>query len=155
MLITEILARNARMYAAETALVERHPANGVRREITWGAFDAQANRLARALMAKGIGKGDRVVQLMMNSLEWLPVYFGILRTGAWAVPLNFRFVAKTIGRCTRTAGARGDHFRPGVHRTPANPSQRPGVFPGVLYLHRPRKPAAGLGRIRHRPVGGP
>ncbi|MGD8541982.1 MAG: AMP-binding protein, partial [Desulfobacteraceae bacterium] len=112
MLITEILARNARMYAAETALVERDPANGVRREITWHAFDAQANRLARALMAKGIAKGDRVVQLMMNSLEWLPVYFGILRTGAWAVPLNFRFVAKTIGRCTRTAGARGIIFGP-------------------------------------------
>jgi len=110
MLITEILARNARMYAAETALVERDPANGIRREITWRAFDAQANRLAQALMGKGIKKGDRVVQLMMNCLEWLPVYFGILRSGAWAVPLNFRFVAKTIGRCTRTAGARGIIF---------------------------------------------
>ncbi|MFC1864191.1 class I adenylate-forming enzyme family protein, partial [Thermodesulfobacteriota bacterium] len=32
-------------------------------------------------------------------LEWLPLYFGILRTGAWAVPLNFRFTAKDIKYC--------------------------------------------------------
>ena len=43
---------------------------------------------------------------MTNCLEWLPIYFGILRTGAWAVPLNFRFVAKTILRCTQTAEAK-------------------------------------------------
>ena len=106
MIITEILARNARMYGAQTALIERAPAENKRSEITWAAFDAQANQVARALMARGIEPGDRVVHLLMNSLEWLPIYFGILRTGAWAVPLNFRFVARTIQRCTRTAEAK-------------------------------------------------
>ncbi|MFO7965326.1 MAG: AMP-binding protein [Desulfobacterales bacterium] len=105
MLITEILARNARMYGDETALVEREPAKNIREEITWWEFDDQANRIASALIELGVGKGDRVVHLMTNCIEWLPIYFGILRTGAWAVPLNFRFVAQTIKRCVNTAEA--------------------------------------------------
>ncbi|MGD8386103.1 MAG: AMP-binding protein [Desulfobacteraceae bacterium] len=99
MIISEILARNARMYGDEVALVEREPARSLRREITWKEFDEQANRIATALMSRGIGKGDKVVHLMMNCLEWLPAYFGILRTGAWAVPLNFRFLAEDIRYC--------------------------------------------------------
>lgn len=106
MLITEILARNARMYGPETALIEREPAVSRRVEITWKVFDDQANAIAQALIARGIKKGDCVVHLMMNGIQWLPVYFGILRTGAWAVPLNFRFMAKTIANCTRTAEAK-------------------------------------------------
>lgn len=110
MLITEILARNARMYGNETALIEREPALSRRVEITWREFDDQANQVAQALIARGIGKGDRVIHLMMNCIEWLPVYFGILRTGAWAVPLNFRFVGKTIGRCAEIAEAQACIF---------------------------------------------
>jgi acyl-CoA synthetase (AMP-forming)/AMP-acid ligase II len=103
MLITEILARNARMYPAEVALVEREPAKNSRREITWNAFDQDASRFANALMLKGVRKGDKVVHLLMNCLEWLPTYFGILRTGAWAVPLNFRFEADIILACSLLA----------------------------------------------------
>lgn len=110
MLITEILERNARMYGSEIALVERSPAVNRRVEITWKDFDDQANKVAQALIKKGINKGDCVVQLMMNCIEWLPIYFGILRTGAWAVPLNFRFVAKTIQKCTQTAEAKAFIF---------------------------------------------
>ncbi len=106
MIITEILARNARMYGDETALVEREPACNLRRTLTWKTFDQQANQLARALMAKGVQKGDRVVLLMTNCIEWLPIYFGILRTGAWAVPLNFRFEAPTIERCVTLSEAK-------------------------------------------------
>lgn len=106
MLIAEILARNARMYGTEIALVEREPARRIRKEITWSAFDEQANRVADALQARGVVKGDRVVELLMNCIEWLPIYFGILRTGAWAVPLNFRFDAPTIEVCTLVAEAR-------------------------------------------------
>ena len=105
MLITEILARNSRMYGNEPALIEREPARNHRVEITWREFDDQANRMAQALISRGVKKGDRVVHLMMNCIEWLPAYFGILRTGAWAVPLNFRFIAKTIQRCIETSEA--------------------------------------------------
>ncbi len=106
MLIMEILARNARMYGDETAIIEREPAKHKRKEITWKAFDDQASRVAQALMNKGIKKGDRVIHLMTNCIEWLPIYFGILRAGAWVVPLSFRFVAQTIKRCAQTAEAK-------------------------------------------------
>lgn len=112
MLITEMLARNARVYATEVALVERDPARNLRREISWKTFDEQANRVATALLQKGVKKGDRVVHLMMNCLEWLPIYFGILRTGALAVPLNFRFDAATIGNCGKVAEAKVFFFGP-------------------------------------------
>jgi acyl-CoA synthetase (AMP-forming)/AMP-acid ligase II len=103
MIIGEILARNARMYGRETALVERDGATGSRREITWKQFDEIANRVANALIARGVRKGDKVIHLLMNCLEWLPAYFGILRTGAWAVPLNFRFTAEDIRYCAEIA----------------------------------------------------
>jgi acyl-CoA synthetase (AMP-forming)/AMP-acid ligase II len=106
MIITEILARNSRMYGAETALVERDPEKNARRVITWKEFDEQANRIANALLSRGVRKGDKVIHLMMNSLEWLPAYFGILRTGAWAVPLNFRFAAEDIRTCAEIAEAK-------------------------------------------------
>lgn len=106
MLITEILARNARMYGTEVALVERDPARNMRKEMTWRVFDDQANQVANALLGRGVVKGDKVVHLLTNCLEWLPIYFGILRTGAWAVPLNFRFDASTIRRCVEVSEAR-------------------------------------------------
>jgi acyl-CoA synthetase (AMP-forming)/AMP-acid ligase II len=110
LLITEILARNARVYGDETALIERDPPNGTRKEITWTEFDADANRMANVLMARGIKKGDKVVHLMMNSIDWLPAYFGILRTGAWVVPLNFRFSADDIKLCADIAEAKAFVF---------------------------------------------
>jgi acyl-CoA synthetase (AMP-forming)/AMP-acid ligase II len=110
MLITEILAQNARVYGNEIALIERDPARNSRREITWEEFDTEANRVANALIAKGIKKGDKVVHLMMNCIEWLPAYFGILRTGALAVPLNFRFSADDIKLCSEIAEAKAFIF---------------------------------------------
>ncbi len=106
MIITDILARNARMHGPDTALIERVPAKGLRREISWRQFDEQADRVASVLCERGVRKGDRVVQLMTNCIEWLPIYFGILRSGAIAVPLNFRFRAETIRKCIATAEAR-------------------------------------------------
>ena len=106
MIITEILARNARRWPWASALIERDPARGRRREIDWLTFDRAANRFANALIRSGVNKGDRVVHLMMNCLEWLPAYFGILRSGAWAVPLNFRFEAEVIAACGEVAQPR-------------------------------------------------
>ena len=106
MVIMEILARNAGMYGDEIALVERAPEKGSRTTLTWKEFDGMANRVANGLIAKGVKRGDKVIHLMMNCLEWLPAYFGILRTGAWAVPLNFRFTAEDILYCADIAEAK-------------------------------------------------
>jgi acyl-CoA synthetase (AMP-forming)/AMP-acid ligase II len=112
MLITEILARNARMYADETALIERDPSHRKRTTLTWQTFDRQANQLARVLIVNGIHPGDRVVHLMTNCIEWLPIYFGILRSGAIAVPLNFRFTATAIENCIALTRAKAFIFGP-------------------------------------------
>ncbi|MBF0375865.1 MAG: AMP-binding protein [Desulfamplus sp.] len=106
MIITEILARNSRIYRDEVALIERSPADNIRREITWHEFYTASNRFAKALLDVGIKKGDKIVQLMTNCLEWLPIYFGILSTGALAVPLNFRFESDKILLCTELAEAK-------------------------------------------------
>lgn len=106
MIITKILENNARLYRDKTALVERSPASQERRQLTWEEFYRFSNQIAHALSKSGIQKGDKVIQLMTNSLEWLPIYFGILTTGAWAVPLNFRFESDKILLCTKTAEAK-------------------------------------------------
>ena len=110
MTIAEMLARNARMYPKDIALVELTPSKNFRQEITWKDFDDRANRVANALIKRGIRKGDKVLHLMMNSINWLEAYFGIVRTGAWVVPLNFRFGAKEIKYCAEIAEAKAMIF---------------------------------------------
>src|SRR3989339_2098975 len=110
MIITEILARNAWMYKDRIALVERAPAIDTRKAMTWEQFFRASNKLAHNLDQYGIKKGDKIVQLMTNCLEWLPIYFGILSTGAWVGPLNFRFESDKILLCTQTAEAKGFIF---------------------------------------------
>ncbi len=120
MVITDFLERNARLYGDEAALVEINPSeerdNAVtwrdfslientrpelpyRREINWRQFDEKANRFANLLLSRGIKKGQKVAILLMNCLEWLPIYFGILKSGALAVPMNFRYSADEIEYC--------------------------------------------------------
>ena len=103
--IGEMLARNARMYPNDIALIERTPAEKKRSTITWREFDERANRFSNVLRSKGIKKGDKVIHLMNNSIDWLAVYFGIIRTGAWVVPLNFRFTSDDIEYCCDVAEA--------------------------------------------------
>ena len=101
--IGEMLARNARRFPNDVALVERIPAEKKRKEITWKQFDDEANKVSNALAAKGVGKGDKVLHFMMNSIDWLVAYFGVVRTGAWVVPLNFRFTADDVKYCSEVA----------------------------------------------------
>ena len=123
--ITEYLEKNAREYPddiclveinpeiqeehrgiwKEYALIEATPKVSYRREITWSVFNEKANRFANLLLKKGVKKGNKVAILMMNGLEWLPIYFGILKTGALAVPLNFRYSADEIEYCVNLAEA--------------------------------------------------
>lgn len=121
--VIELLERNAKLYPYEIALVELNPEQQdkrrktwkeydliessryepYRREITWQVFDEKANRFANMLISRGIKKGDKVAILMYNCLEWLPIYFGILKSGAIAVPFNFRYDADEILYCAELA----------------------------------------------------
>ncbi len=93
------------MYPDDIALVERIAAEKRRTEITWKEFDDRANKFSRVLTEKGIRKGDKVLHWMQNSIDWLVAYFGIVRTGAWVVPLNFRFTADEMKYCADVAEA--------------------------------------------------
>ncbi|MBN2074012.1 MAG: acyl--CoA ligase [Dehalococcoidales bacterium] len=106
MKVTDMLAENAVKYPDETALIELRPDSNIRKEITWKEFDEAANRVANALISREIKKDDKVLLWMMNCVEWLEIYFGILRTGAWAVPLNFRFTSADLEYCADIAEAK-------------------------------------------------
>lgn len=121
--VTDFLERNAKLYGNEIALVELNPemkdtrrttwkeyelmqptsVEPYRREITWNVFDEKANRFANLLLSRGVRKGDKVAILMFNCLEWLPIYFGILKAGAIAVPFNFRYAADEVQYCADLA----------------------------------------------------
>lgn len=133
MVITDFLERNARLYGEETALVEINPSEErdravtwrdfslientrpdlpYRREITWEQFDKKANRFANLLLSRGLKKGKKVGILLMNCLEWLPIYFGILKAGAIAVPMNFRYSSEEIDYCLDLADVEALVFGP-------------------------------------------
>lgn len=101
--ISEMVARNARMYPNGIALIERVPSKNLRRQITWSQFDDRVSRLANGLITMGVKKGDFVIHWMMNSISWLEAYFGIVRAGAIATPLNFRFTEKDFKYCADVA----------------------------------------------------
>jgi len=120
MVITDFLERNSRLYGSEIALVEINPSEErdkavtwrdfslienarpeapYRRELSWKDFDRRANRFANLLLSRGVPRGTKVGILLMNCLEWLPLYFGILKAGCIAVPLNFRYSSDEIQYC--------------------------------------------------------
>ncbi len=101
--IVDVIAKQARFFPDEPAFVEVRPVSGVRREISWKQYYERVNRFANSLLGLGAGKGEKVFLLGKNSLNWLEAYFGILATGAWATPLNFRFTDDDIRFCARTA----------------------------------------------------
>jgi len=121
--ITSFLEYNAKNYPDDIALVEVNPAVSAKQfkswkesglmepsaagpyrlDISWKIFDEKANRVANAMIARGVKKGEKVGILLMNCLEWLPIYFGILKSGAVAVPLNYRYSAEEISYCVDLA----------------------------------------------------
>ena len=124
MIITDFLERNARLYGSQSSLVEINPSEErdkattwwdfnliesagqdapYRRELSWKDFDRRANRFANLLLSRGLKKGTKVAVLLMNCLEWLPVYFGILKAGCVAVPMNFRYSSDEIKYCLELA----------------------------------------------------
>lgn len=105
--ILDIITKNARMYSDDIAFVEVRPVTGLRKAISWAQFDDRVNRLANALIERGIKKNDKVFILGRNSINWLEVYFAVMVTGAWAVPLNFRFDDENIKYCAEVAQPAG------------------------------------------------
>ena len=75
-------------------------------EYTFAELDAMTMGVARALSKRGLQRGDRVAILSMNRTEYLAAYFGIMRAGFVAVPVNYRFPRKTIHFIIEDSGAK-------------------------------------------------
>lgn len=78
--LSDVLARHARVRPDSLGFVDPH------RRGTFGEIDTRVTRLANALAQRGIGRGDRVAVLGLNSLEVVETWFATLRLGAVVVP---------------------------------------------------------------------
>ncbi|MBX3678885.1 MAG: AMP-binding protein [Rhodocyclaceae bacterium] len=111
MQISGLVSRHARYYPDRTAVVYRDQRLG------WREFNRRINRLAHALVASGVGKGDRVATILPNCIELLDVYWACAKLGAVVVPLSPLLAASglqsllqdaaptVVLACRQTAGA--------------------------------------------------
>ncbi|MBI5603234.1 MAG: long-chain fatty acid--CoA ligase [Deltaproteobacteria bacterium] len=76
------------------------------RAFTNRQFNARVNQTARALTALGVKKGERVATLMVNSCEFLEVFFACAKTGAMIVPINLKLALPEMGYIIKDAAPR-------------------------------------------------
>jgi long-chain acyl-CoA synthetase len=97
------------------------------RRVTFAELDRVAMAVARGLLARGFARGERIAILSANRSEYLASYYGIMRAGLVAVPVNYRFPAATIAFILRDCGAKL------VFCDPARREQCPPGLPVVTF----------------------
>ena len=113
--ITKILEFNSKRYPDKVALIEidynhiyRNKKNNYssakgphRKEITWRSFNNASNKLAHCLLKSDAQDSCKIAILMKNRIEWLPIFFGILKSGGVAVLLNCNFSLEEVQNCLK------------------------------------------------------
>jgi acyl-CoA synthetase (AMP-forming)/AMP-acid ligase II len=94
-----VLSRHARYCPDRLAVV-----HGEQR-LTFAAFDARVNRLARALLGAGLRKGDKIACILPNGLEILDLYWAAAKVGMVVVPLSPLLTAATAAALIRHCDA--------------------------------------------------
>ena len=100
LLISDFLRRAVKLYGDQEAVVD----NGQR--LTWAQFGERTDRLANALLALGVAKGDRVALLSPNSHQFLETLYATAAIGAAAVPINYRLIAADFEYILQHSGAK-------------------------------------------------
>jgi fatty-acyl-CoA synthase len=100
--IGENLERTARRFPDQDALVSCH--QGLR--YTYAEFDAEVDRVARALLARGLTKGDRVGIWSPNCAEWVLVQYATARAGVILVNINPAYRTHEVEYALRQSGCR-------------------------------------------------
>jgi long-chain acyl-CoA synthetase len=115
-----LLTANALRYGGKVAVV----CDGHR--LTFAQLEQRAHQLANALLARGLGPGDRVIVYLPNGIELVEAMAGILKMGGLIVPLSTRLtageVAHIVGDCEPKAAVYSDDLRsqagPALERAP-------------------------------------
>jgi long-chain acyl-CoA synthetase len=88
--LADLVRESAAAYPAKAALVDGDST------VTWAELDALVDRATGGYRAAGCAVGDRVGILLPNSVEFVVAYFGALRAGLVAVPLNTAYTAPEL-----------------------------------------------------------
>ncbi|KMS66459.1 peptide synthetase [Streptomyces regensis] len=96
----ELFERRVRAHAEAVAAVH----DG--REWTYGELNARANRLARALLARGLGREDVVAVVTERNLDWLAATLAVFKAGGAYLPIEPHFPAGRIAATLSRAGCR-------------------------------------------------
>lgn len=89
--VHNLLENSARIRPDKVALVQGDL------RVTYRQVNTRANRVAGWLIDEGVLAGERVVMLLRNGVEYLASYYGILKAGAVAVPLNCELRPEGLG----------------------------------------------------------
>lgn len=106
--LPEIWAVHARHFPRKDAIV-----CGADR-LSWRDFDQAMNRLANALHARGLGRGDKVAVLLGNEVMTIPVMFGVVKARACLVPLSAMLTPDQLAHLITDSGATTLIVAPGL-----------------------------------------
>ncbi|NOZ85550.1 MAG: long-chain fatty acid--CoA ligase [Deltaproteobacteria bacterium] len=96
----EIFPVNAEKYPNKTCLCDES------RSFTYKQTEERTNRLANALLGKGLNKGDKIAVLLENCIEFIEIYVAAAKAGLVVVPVNFRHVAEEVAFIADNADAK-------------------------------------------------
>lgn len=97
MLFSYVAEKNAKYHPQKTFIVDEE------KRRTFDAFYRRTNALARGLLSRGLKAGDRVAVLNHNALENVETFFGVMKAGGIALPINVRLTASEVGEILRDA----------------------------------------------------
>ncbi len=98
-----LASRNAWRYPDHVAVVDANR----RRRVPWREWNERINRLAHAMLARGLRRGDRVAIYSRNNIEFLELFLAGAKTGIVIAPLNWRFIPDEIAYTLRNCQPRG------------------------------------------------
>ncbi|CAB5707572.1 Long-chain-fatty-acid--CoA ligase [Delftia tsuruhatensis] len=112
--VGELVARSCRAHAAQPAVTS------ATRSITYAELEQRSNRLANALLAQGLARGDRVGIYLPNCVEIVEIEIACYKAGLVKAPFNARLSPREVGDIAAnsdaaiiiTTAARAETFKP-------------------------------------------
>ena len=113
LLTGEMLRRSAARAPEKTAIIMDD------RRVSYGELERDANRVANGLIARGIGKGERLGILSPTVADYPAIFFGAARSGAVCLNMSVRLTADDVAKLIDVAGLGTLFVGPGVEAVAA------------------------------------